>query len=313
VADYRFRNWLGIRGGKVKTTLGLYNDSQDLDFLRVFALLPQSVYPTDIRTASIAHLGGDIYGVIVLRPTLGEISYTIFAGHSSGSLRDGFAYLAAAHQLYYSSYGGLQYGGDLRWNTPIKGLMVGVSRMNQDLTGLGIYTGQLGLNAASIPESDHSRPNWTNQFYGRYVVGNLRIESECRRFLDQGEYASGDLVLIENATNVHGWYVSGTYQVTKRLAVGSYYSRYTATSVSTGLFAGLLPNQSDTSLAANHVYDKVISARLDLNKFSTVKLEGHFMDGYGVGTYPDGFYPQVNPRGFSPNTNGLVLRVGFSF
>ena len=80
VADYRFASWFGIRGGKVKTALGLYTDTQDLDFLRVFALLPQSVYPTDLRDATIAHLGGDIYGSISLsvvlaifpiRPTLG--------------------------------------------------------------------------------------------------------------------------------------------------------------------------------------------------------------------------------------------------
>ena len=49
VADYKVNNWLGFRGGKVKTTLGLYNDTQDLDFLHTFALLPQSVYPTDVR------------------------------------------------------------------------------------------------------------------------------------------------------------------------------------------------------------------------------------------------------------------------
>jgi len=59
-ADYRFKPWFGIRGGKVKTVLGLYNDTQDLDFLHTFALLPQSVYPTDLRDATIAHLGGDI-------------------------------------------------------------------------------------------------------------------------------------------------------------------------------------------------------------------------------------------------------------
>jgi hypothetical protein len=60
VADYRFKNWLGVRGGKVRTTLGLYNATQDQDFLRVFALLPQSVYPADLRDATIAHLGGDV-------------------------------------------------------------------------------------------------------------------------------------------------------------------------------------------------------------------------------------------------------------
>ena len=75
-ADYRFKPWLGIRGGKVKTALGLYNDTQDLDFLHTFALLPQSIYPTDLRDATIAHLGGDIYGSVSLRHHLGTISYT---------------------------------------------------------------------------------------------------------------------------------------------------------------------------------------------------------------------------------------------
>jgi len=29
VADYKFKDWFGVRAGKVKTTLGLYNDTQD--------------------------------------------------------------------------------------------------------------------------------------------------------------------------------------------------------------------------------------------------------------------------------------------
>jgi hypothetical protein len=44
-----------------------------------------------------------------------------------------------------------------------------------------------------------------------------------------------------------------------------------------------------------------------------VKLEGHFINGYGVGTYPDGFYPQQNPQGFRTNTNALVIKTGFHF
>ena len=66
-AYYKFTDWFGLRGGKVKTTLGLYNDTQDQDFLRVFALLPQSVYPTDLRDSTIAHTGGDVYGTIGLK------------------------------------------------------------------------------------------------------------------------------------------------------------------------------------------------------------------------------------------------------
>ena len=52
VADYRFRSWFGVRGGKAKTTLGLYTDSQDLDFLHTFVLLRHM--PGTAVTASIA-------------------------------------------------------------------------------------------------------------------------------------------------------------------------------------------------------------------------------------------------------------------
>jgi hypothetical protein len=65
--DYRFRDWLGFRGGKVKTPLGLFTDSQDQEFLYPWALLPQAVYPLDLRETNSAHTGGDLYGDIVVR------------------------------------------------------------------------------------------------------------------------------------------------------------------------------------------------------------------------------------------------------
>src|SRR5436189_1029365 len=37
----------GARAGKVKTTLGLYTDTQDMEFLHTWAILPQSLYPLD--------------------------------------------------------------------------------------------------------------------------------------------------------------------------------------------------------------------------------------------------------------------------
>ncbi|MGC2480837.1 MAG: hypothetical protein WA423_13530, partial [Candidatus Sulfotelmatobacter sp.] len=137
VADYRFKSWFGVRGGKVKTTLGLYNDTQDLDFLRPFALLPQSVYPIDLRDATIAHLGGDVYGNISLKRRLGDLSYTVFAGHRSDSIYSGYPYLLSQFGTLFKSFGGLQYGADLRWNTPLKGVLIGASRLDQDTTGKG--------------------------------------------------------------------------------------------------------------------------------------------------------------------------------
>ena len=44
-----------------------------------------------------------------------------------------------------------------------------------------------------------------------------------------------------------------------------------------------------------------------------VKVEGHFMDGYGYpGLYPSGFY-DTDPQGLKPNTNALVVKTSFNF
>ncbi|MFZ0762076.1 MAG: hypothetical protein WAM69_19170 [Candidatus Sulfotelmatobacter sp.] len=310
LADYRFKSWLGVRGGKVKTTLGLFNDTQDLDFLRPFALLPQSVYPTDLRDATIAHVGGDVYGNISLRRNLGDLSYTAYAGHRSDSIYSGYPYYLSSFGSQIKSFGGLQYGGDLRWNTPLKGLLVGASRLDEDLTGNGLALNPFNLGAGLVPYSETSKSDWANQFYGEYTLGSLHLASEYRRYWRNQELFGGT---SESFADVRGWYVSGAYRVSKRFEIGSYYSRYTIANVVAGALAAFYPPATDTSLPANHDYDKVITGRADLNKFWNVKIEGHFMDGYGSGPYPNGFYTQVNPQGFQPNTNALVIKTGVNF
>jgi hypothetical protein len=276
-------------------------------------LLPQSVYPTDIRDSTLAHSGGDIYGSVPLASALGGIYYTGFAGHRSDSIYSGYSYLGDEYNLYYSSYGGLQYGGDLQWKTPLKGLLIGISRMNQDLVGKAKALNPLDLAAGFVPVTEQSKKNWTNQFYGEYTIRKLRIDSEYRRFVNvENEQISGSDVL-DIASDVRGWYVSGAYRVLKHLQVGSYYSRYSIVHTAIGPLAPVFPDQTDTNLPANHIYDKVVTARIDLNKFWDVKVEGHFMNGYGNSIYPDGFYPQVNPQGFTPNTTALVVKTSFNF
>jgi len=311
VVDYRFKPWFGVRGGKVKTVLGLYSDIQDLDFLRTFVLLPQSIYPTDIRDATIAHVGGDVYGTIPLKHRRGDLSYTAWAGHRRDSNYSAYVYFLQKYGVAGSTYGGLQYGGDLRWDTPLKGLLIGASRMNEDLTDKG------SANLPGVGSFQYTavtRADWTNQFYGSYTVKKLRIDSEYRRFVHDQVINGG---AIRTVSDVRGWYVSGSYRLTKRLALGSYYSRYAITSVSGGPLASSLasafPQQTDTSLPPNHIYDKVVTARVDLNRYWNVKVEGHFMNGYGDSSYPEGFYPQVNPTGFHPDTNALVLKTSVNF
>src|SRR5258708_23562611 len=91
VADYRFRDWFGVRGGKIKTALGLFNDTQDMEFLHTYALLPQSTYPIDQRGETIAHVGGDHSGNVPVRK-LGSLSYTFYGGHRTNDLAGGAGY-----------------------------------------------------------------------------------------------------------------------------------------------------------------------------------------------------------------------------
>jgi hypothetical protein len=311
VADYRFKTWFGVRGGKVKTRLGLYNETQDLDFLHTFALLPQSVYPTDIRDATIAHVGGDVYGSIRLKSHFGDVSYTVYAGHRSDSLYSGNAYVSAQYHVYISSFGGLQYGADLRWKTPVKGVLIGASRLSEDVTGKGKIINPLNPGAGLVPYSEVSKADGISQFYSQYNMRRLRIDSEYRHYLHDGTINRN---LVESITNARGWYVAGAYRILKRVELGSYYSHFSFTSVAVaGILAPFVTPRNDTSLPANHIYDKVVTGRIDLNKFWNVKAEGHFMEGYASSDYPDGFYPQVNPHGFQPNTNALVLKTSLNF
>jgi hypothetical protein len=297
-ASYKLEPWFAVSGGKIKTVLGLYNDTQDLDFLHTFALLPQSIYPTDLRDSTIAHTGGDIYGDIRLKDHLGTLSYTAYVGHREDSKYGGYPYLLKDVPILFTSYGGLQYGGDLRWATPLKGLLIGASRMNEDITGKGTVNIP-GFGTG--PYEEHSNADWTNQFYGQYVVGKLEVDSEWRRYWRDQQIFNG---FFRIQTDVRGVYVSGSYRFTKWFQLGSYYSRYSVTVLA---MAGTLP-------PSGHTYDKVVTGRFDLNRFTNIKLEGHFMDGYGVpGGYPDGFYASDNPLGLKPATNAFVLKVGFNF
>jgi hypothetical protein len=309
-ADYRFKSWFGVRGGKVKTTLGLYTDTQDEDFLRVFALLPQSVYPTDLRDATIAHLGGDVYGRIFLKHRLGDLSYTAYAGHRSDSIYSGYPYYLGSFGAHIENFGGMQYGADLRWNAPLKGVLIEASRTNEDISAKGTAINPFNPGVGLVPYSEFSKADWINQFSGQYIVRKLRIDSEYRRYVRDQEIFNGT---SESFADVRGWYFSGAFRICKRLQIGSYYSRYTITNVVRGALSAFYPPATDIGLPANHDYDKVITGRVDLTRFWNAKIEGHFMNGYGSGPYPNGFYTQVNPQGFTPNTDALVVKTSINF
>jgi hypothetical protein len=294
VGDYKFKDWFGIRGGIVKTTFGLHNDTQDFDFLQPNALLPQSIYPTDLRDALIRHRGGDVYGQVSLK-RLGNLAYTGFAGLRVDSLYGGYIYLLEGVGIDMNTYGGLQYGGDLKWTTPLKGLLLGASRMDEDITGRGTAA---FFGGPVAPYEEHSISDWADQVYGQYTFGNLTIESEYRRWWRNQEIFNGAFSI---ATDTRGWYGLTSYRLSKYFELGGYYSHLVANA------------QMPAAPPDNHLYDKVVTLRFDPKHYWNVKVEGHFMNGYTGSDYPAGFYTQNNPQGLKANTTMLMIRTGFNF
>jgi hypothetical protein len=108
-------------------------------------------------------------------------------------------------------------------------------------------------------------------------------------------------VILPFSLDERGWYASAAYRVSKRLELGAYHSWFYPTW------------REDRSSPAGHMFDQTVTARIDLTRFWDLKIEGHFIDGYGAPQFFRGFYPANNPAGLKPKTNLLVIRTGFNF
>jgi hypothetical protein len=298
--DYKFAGWLGVRAGKVKTAMGLYNDTQDMEFLHTWALLPQSIYPTDLRTTFIAHTGGDLYGRIPLKKA-GKLDYTGYYGIRSFDDREGYYYYSLAQGFNILSIKGHTEGWDAKWTTPVKGLMLGSSWANLTTHRTGKW---LSGPFAGAPYTIDTPPDRVWVGYGDYNRAKWEFSSEYRSTDEKLAIHSplfGPSAYMLNQ-NTEAWFASAAYHVTPRLQVGVYHSNVHEDD----------PNNPKNT-ASNHITDEVGTARFDVNSHWEVKAEGHFMDGYGDIYAAQGFYSQWNPNGLKPKTNMLVLKASFNF
>jgi len=299
LADYRFKDWFGIRAGKVKTPLGLFNDTQDQSFLYTWALLPQSVYPVDLRSMTIAHVGADVYGAISLRK--GSLSYEGYAGTIPDDPYGGFTY--GLEDLGVKMNGGISgrtEGVDLRWNTPLDGLFFGASLALNQRDWKGRLKG--------FPVSYDTDLDRVTAYYGEYSKGRVRFDAEYRGTIrDAYLHFSPVPVPIVNNVDETGWYVAGSWRFSKRFEVGSYYSDYEVSS-----YQNPQISKRFTGPGANYIHDPVLTAHFNLTSAWDLKVEGHFMQGIGS-NMAHGFYASSNPQGLQPQTNLLVLRTGWNF
>jgi hypothetical protein len=281
--DYRVNDRLGIRVGKVKTVMGLFNDSQDVDAVFLWTLLPQSSYPIDNEGFLLAHLGGDVYGYLSLGSRAGKLRYDGYAGYAALDLNGGYVkQLADAGFPFTTAPGGKVYGGDLRWESPSAGLTIGSSAMVQALDGT--------CAAGSL----HVIPFLMSAQYAQFTKGKVYFAGEYDITPANATLSTGPEV-VPVSMDSRSWYAMGSYRLLKKLNVGSYYSSN-------------VNKAPDPSLPANYSKDWVVSGRYDFNAYFYGKIEGHFLRGTGLG-----YYESTNPNGLKPNSNMLAAKVGFSF
>ena len=291
--DYKVNKAFGIRAGKVKTTLGLYNDTQDMEFLHTWALLPQGVYPLDLRSVTIAHVGVDAYGTLPLNRA-GSLQYTVYGGAIQDDTKGGYRYgLEDQGMRFQGDITSRGVGFDARWSAPVEGLTAGYSLL-QSKKDLDIT-----IPALPIPLHVDVPVARIQAVFGEMQRDRLKLATEWRQ--ESTETRLTPAISPDAVMTSRGWFGSGSYRLNDRLELGYYHSRYV----------------QDVTLASgddtNHISDHAIATRVDLNRFWHVKVEGHFIDGNGNISYARGFYLRSNPDGFEPTTRMLVIRTGIVF
>ena len=268
--DYRLRDWLGIRAGRVKLPFGLYNDTSDIDAARTPVLLPQSVYPISNRNFLLAATGMELYGYLDLRAA-GALEYRLYGGTIFIDLpvpAPGAPAITGLDTPYL-------VGGRLLWDTPLEGLRLGGSVQVLRLDATLVY-----LMTAMTPQMTVSAEVpatlWVASI--EYAANDLLLVAEYGRWYTDTN-STNDKLLASSHHVAERAYAMGAYRLNQWLQTGVYYSIFypevTKRSIKSSLGIGEVPDYG----RADMQHDAALTLRFDINSHWLVKLEGHYMHG----------------------------------
>lgn len=291
VLDYRFKDWIGARLGRVRIPHGFYNEIRDTDALRTGVFLPQSVYNEAWRDAFMSlSFGGGLYGVTP-HNAFGHLDYRLYYGKLG--LRDDSGFVTYLGDQFGSDASNVEndevWSFSLQWNTPADGLRFGYTDNTFDLSG-ALHTWA-------------TSPSWTHVFGpGGGVHLDYRARPRARVF--SVEYIWRDLTLVAEYMRVNqnyrldvaggerlnesdpimeAYYAGVGYRFTDWMEVGVSYSEF-------------YPDRKDRdgrlqSTGRPETYswlkDFAVTARFDVGNLRLFKmegdlifkLEGHVMNG----------------------------------
>jgi len=248
--DYRWRDWLGFRGGRVKLPFGLYNEINDVDAARTPILLPQSIYPLSSRDFLLAQSGGELYGYVRMG-NAGALEYRLYGGAVEVDIpaQAGSPLQITAVETPYV------VGGRLLWETPVEGLRVGGSAQWLRL--------DLNVTAAMMPFTYQIPASlWVSSV--EYAAHDLLLAAEYGRWRSSAESSNDKLSPSMGNVTSERFYVLAGYRFARWFEASAYYS--------------LLVKDADhpDGVAANQ-HDWALTFRFDINAHWLVKLEEHYM------------------------------------
>lgn len=270
--DYHFRDWLGMRAGRIKIPFGLYNEINDVDAARVPILLPQSVYPVSNRDFLLAQTGGELYGRLSLQRA-GTLDYRAYGGtiFLQADLPPGAPYAISRLTVPYL------VGGRVLWETPLEGLRAGGSvqflhldtdlQFNPSTWAKMVMAGDLPMNFTGTVKSTIPALLWVGSI--EYARDALLIAAEYSRWHTSVDSNTPSLFPgpnVETSSTSERAYLMASYRITNWFTPGTYYSVY-------------FPNVHDRTGRAARQHDVAATLRFDINAYWLVKLEGHFMHG----------------------------------
>ncbi|MBW2010925.1 MAG: porin [Deltaproteobacteria bacterium] len=315
-ADYHWRDWAGLRAGKLKVPFGLYNETRDIDLLRTSVLLPSGVYLESFRDAFVGLKGVGLYGDVSLG-IMGGAAYQLQLGTMNVDNDNGIAKMIESLLSFNMSTGMSRqmgtsvdvdvdvtdfkvdevYNGALQWNTPLEGLRLGSSIFLADFKA----DADIDLTAIAMGIVD-------GEFEFRDLVAyTLSAEYTWENLVLACEYFNLEMDVCSDLTKtpkeLEGYYVGASYRFTDWFELGTYYSVAYPDATDKDGNKRVLLGEKDYSAWSK---DLALSSRFDINEYWVFKMEGHWMDGTAYLLDVD------NPDGF-PDKNWFMFAAKLSF
>jgi len=253
-ADYRFKPFLGVRAGKIKTPIGLYNETRDIDSLRTCIFLPSSFYLETARETMVAIKGLGVYGELPF-----YFSYQFLIGTQEIEMDSGLGIMLQQFVPFFVEIKSFEvdskHAGALLFERSNLKLQI-----SYDYTHISSFADV--TIGADVTESESNINVLMMQFASEYTFNDLVLSFEYGQHRNEK-----DTVIYKEVG-----YVGGSNRFTDWLELGFYYS---------WLFTRK-DNKSGKGYDLDYgawLKDTCVSARFDLNMNWTAKLEGHYFDG----------------------------------